>query len=145
MKNKSFGIIAAGLLISFCAHAEIKCPMDKKCEAQNAKAIDSQVEQMTKDLKLTADQQSKIKASLEKMWSEKCAVHQTASDQMQTASQNADSEIRAILSPEQQAQMDKMKKERVACCDKAGAKGHSCPTKKKATACCPMTGDKSKK
>ncbi len=114
-------------------------------ESAKAEMIDTRMKEMTKELGLKADQQAKIKASLEKKWDEKCALHEATAKQMGEISESTDQEIRAILTPKQQKKLDGMTQKGAACCPKAGEKGHTCPMKKEKAACCPMTGGKSKK
>ena len=142
---KSSIVLGIALVTGFLAHAEMKCPIGKECETQMAKVIDAKVEKLTKELQLDADQQAKIKASLEKMWAEKCATHTATSDQLQALSKTTDSEIRSVLSAEQQKKFDTINKESTPCCGMAGKNGHKCPMNEKPAACCPMKGDKSKK
>ena len=136
----------------------------EKCDIKKAAMVDDRVQTLTKELGLSADQQAKVKAAVEKKMTEKCALHEETSKKMESISNTAAQEIRAVLTPEQAAKLDEMKKsgegccagkaekcakcaakDKAACCPKAGEKGHICPMKKGKAACCPLTGGKTKK
>jgi len=145
MKKSLLWAVALGLTIGTGVRAEMKCAMEKgDCEAVKTKMIDSRVKEMSKELGLDADQQAKIKASLEKKWEEKCALQDETSKKMAGIEESTGQEIRAALTPEQQKKLDEMKKNGATCCPMPGEKGHSGSMKKDA-AHCPMTGGKPKK
>ena len=66
----------------------------------------ARVEQMTKDLSLTADQQQKLDAALAQMQTRYAGIHEQSSAQMDQARKQGREEIRAILTPEQAAKFD---------------------------------------
>jgi hypothetical protein len=69
MKKSMLWAVALVLTVGAGVHADMKCAMEKgDCDAAKAKMIDSRVKELTKELGLDADQQAKIKASLEKKW-----------------------------------------------------------------------------
>ncbi len=134
----------------------------EKCDIKKEAMVDERLQHLTKELNLSAEQQAKVKAAIEKKVAAKCALHEETSEKMEAVSDTAAQEIRAALTPEQAAKFDEMKKHggccagkadkcpscaekgKSACCPKAGEKGHTCPMKKDA-AHCPMTGGKPKK
>jgi Spy/CpxP family protein refolding chaperone len=68
----------------------------------------ARVEQLTKDLSLTADEQQKLDAVLTQMSGTYSGIHQQFSGQMDQARKHGRDEIRAILTPEQVAKFDEM-------------------------------------
>lgn len=145
MKKSLLWAAVLVVTVGYGVRAEMKCAMDKKeCDSAKAEMIDTRLKEMTKELGLDADQQAKVKASLEKKWAEKCALKDESMKKMEEISGSADQEIRAALTPEQQTKLDEIAKKGSVCCPKAGKKGHKCPMKK-SDACCPLTGGKSKK
>lgn len=144
MKKSLLLAVAVTALMGMAARAEMKCPMKEgDCEAKKAEMVDHRVKELTKELNLTEEQQAKVKASLEKGMTEKCALNEETQKKMDGIMESTQGEVRAALTPEQQAQLDSMK-EKGKCCAMGGKKGHKCPTKKE-KACCPMSGGKSKK
>jgi Spy/CpxP family protein refolding chaperone len=71
-------------------------------------ARQAKVEQMTKDLSLTADQQQKLDAVLTQMSSTYTGIHQQFTGQMDQARKHGRDEIRAILTPEQVTKFDEL-------------------------------------
>jgi hypothetical protein len=68
----------------------------------------ARVEQMTKDLSLTPDQEQKMDAVLTQMSATYAGIHQQSSAQMDQARKQGRDGIRAILAPEQVAKFDEM-------------------------------------
>jgi hypothetical protein len=68
----------------------------------------ARVEQMTKDLGLSADQQQKLDSVLTQMSSTYAGIHQQSSAQMDQARKQGREGIRAILTPEQVARFDEL-------------------------------------
>jgi Spy/CpxP family protein refolding chaperone len=68
----------------------------------------ARVEQMTKDLGLTADQQQKMDAVLTQMSTTYSGIHQQFAGQMDGARKQGRESIRAILTPEQVAKFDEL-------------------------------------
>jgi Spy/CpxP family protein refolding chaperone len=66
------------------------------------------VEQLTRDLSLTPDQQQKLDATLTQMSATYSGIHQQFAGQMDQARKHGRDEIRAILTPEQVAKFDEM-------------------------------------
>jgi Spy/CpxP family protein refolding chaperone len=66
----------------------------------------ARVEQMTKDLGLTADQQQKLDSALTQMSTTYGGIHQQFGAQMDQARKQGRDSIRAILTPEQVAKFD---------------------------------------
>jgi hypothetical protein len=66
----------------------------------------ARVEQMTKDLGLSADQQQKLDATLTQMSTTYAGIHQQFTGQMDGARKQGRESIRAILTPEQAAKFD---------------------------------------
>jgi hypothetical protein len=68
----------------------------------------AKVEQMTKDLSLTSDQQQKLDSVLTQMSTTYTGIHQQFTGQMDSARKHGRDEIRAILTPEQVTKFDEM-------------------------------------
>jgi hypothetical protein len=68
----------------------------------------AKVEQLTKDLNLTSDQQQKLDAALTQMSATYSGIHQQAGAQMDQARKQGRDSIRAILTPDQVAKFDEM-------------------------------------
>jgi Spy/CpxP family protein refolding chaperone len=68
----------------------------------------AKVEQLTKDLNLTADQQQKLDAELTQMSGRYAGIHQQAGAQMDQARKQGRDGIRAILTPEQVSKFDEL-------------------------------------
>lgn len=126
----------------------------EQCDLKKASMVDDRLQHLTKELDLSADQQTKVKAVLEKKVAAKCALHEETGKKMDAIQESASQEIRAVLTPKQAAKLDELAKKGDGCCagksDKcpkcaAGEKGHTCPMKKEKAAHCPMSGGKSKK
>lgn len=66
------------------------------------------MERMEKKLELTADQQTQLKAIYDKNAAERKALRES----MHRLHESTNNDIRAILTPEQQAKFDKMKERR---------------------------------
>ena len=66
----------------------------------------ARVEQMTKDLSLTPEQQQKLDAALTQMSTTYSGIHQQFGAQMDQARKQGRDSIRAILTPEQVAKFD---------------------------------------
>jgi hypothetical protein len=68
----------------------------------------ARVEQLTKDLGLTADQQQKLDGTLTQMSGTYAGIHQQFGVQMDQARKQGRESIRAILTPDQVAKFDEM-------------------------------------
>ncbi len=68
----------------------------------------ARVEQLTKDLSLTAEQQQKLDSTLTQMSTTYSGIHQQFGVQMDQARKQGRDSIRAILTPEQVAKFDDM-------------------------------------
>jgi len=68
----------------------------------------ARVEQLTKDLSLSAEQQQKLDAALAQMQSKYAGIHEQSSAQMDLARKQGRDEIRAFLTPEQITKFDEM-------------------------------------
>jgi hypothetical protein len=68
----------------------------------------ARVEQLTKDLSLTPDQEQKLDGVLTQMSTTYAGIHQQSSAQMDQARKHGRDEIRAILTPEQVTKFDEM-------------------------------------
>lgn len=68
----------------------------------------AKVEQLTKDLNLTTDQQQKLDATLTQMSTTYSGIHQQFGTQMDQARKQGRDSIRAILTPDQVAKFDEM-------------------------------------
>jgi hypothetical protein len=68
----------------------------------------ARVEQLTKDLNLTTDQQQKLDSTLTQMSTTYSGIHQQFGAQMDQARKQGRESIRAILTPDQVAKFDEM-------------------------------------
>jgi hypothetical protein len=68
----------------------------------------AKVEQLTKDLGLSADQQQKLDSTLTQMSTTYSGIHQQFGVQMDAARKQGRESIRAILTPDQAAKFDEM-------------------------------------
>jgi hypothetical protein len=68
----------------------------------------ARVEQLTKDLNLTVDQQQKLDSALTQMSTTYSGIHQQFGTQMDQARKQGRDSIRAILTPDQVAKFDDM-------------------------------------
>jgi Spy/CpxP family protein refolding chaperone len=68
------------------------------------------LEHMTKSLDLTADQQAKVKPILDQTRPQIVAIHQEAMQKTHAVMDGAMSQIRPLLTPEQQKKFDDLKK-----------------------------------
>ena len=68
----------------------------------------ARVEQLTKDLNLTTDQQQKLDATLTQMSTTYSGIHQQFGAQMDQARKQGRESIRALLTPDQVAKFDEM-------------------------------------
>jgi len=68
----------------------------------------ARVEELTKDLSLTPDQQQKLDATLTQMSTTYAGIHQQFGGQMDQARKHGREEIRAILTPEQATKFDEL-------------------------------------
>ena len=64
---------------------------------------------MTKDLNLTADQQTKVQPILDQAKPQLAAIHQEARQKMKTVMDSTMSQIRPLLTADQQKKLDDMK------------------------------------
>ena len=64
---------------------------------------------ITEKLNLTPDQQTKVQPILDQAKPQIVAIHQEAMQKMKTVMENAGSQIRPLLTPEQQQKFDAMK------------------------------------
>lgn len=67
------------------------------------------LEKLTRTLDLTEAQQAQIKPVIEQAKPQIEAIHREAMEKAKTVMENTHSQIRALLTPEQQAKFDKMK------------------------------------
>ena len=72
----------------------------------------NRLEHLTKALDLTPDQQAKVKAIFEQAKPQLQAARQEAKQKVQAVRENIQSQIRPILTPEQQHKFDALKKAR---------------------------------
>ena len=81
-------------------------------------SVDDQIKHLTKQLNLSADQQTKLKPILEDQRKQMEAVHNDSSlsredrfSKMQALRQSSDADIKGVLNEEQQKNFDKMREE----------------------------------
>ena len=70
-----------------------------------------QLERMTKNLKLTPDQQSKVKAALDERNEKMKEIHKECGEKMKAVHEETDSKISAVLTPDQKTKFDRMREE----------------------------------
>ena len=68
------------------------------------------LEQMTKELNLTADQQTKVQPIIDQAKPQIAAIHQEAMQKMKTVMDSTISQIRPLLTPDQQKKLDDIQK-----------------------------------
>lgn len=117
MKKSLLWAVALSVTIGTGVRSEMKCAMEKgDGDSAQAKVINGRVKEMTKELGLDAEQQAKIKASMEKKWAEKNTLQDETSKKIAELEESTDQEIRAALTPEQLKKVDGMKKKSAVCC-----------------------------
>ncbi|MBK8574819.1 MAG: hypothetical protein IPN90_03745 [Elusimicrobia bacterium] len=117
MKKSLLWAVALSVTIGTGVRSEMKCAMEKgDGDSAQAKVINGRVKEMTKELGLDAEQQAKIKASMEKKWEEKNTLQDETSKKIAELEESTDQEIRAALTPEQLKKVDGMKKKSAVCC-----------------------------
>jgi Spy/CpxP family protein refolding chaperone len=68
------------------------------------------LERMTENLNLTPDQKAKVQPILDQARPQIAAIHQEAMQKMKAVMDNVNSQLRPLLTPEQQQKLDEMKK-----------------------------------
>jgi protein CpxP len=68
------------------------------------------LEHLTKELDLTPDQQAKVSPIVDQAKPQMQAIHQEAMERMRAVMENTTSQIRPLLTPEQQTKFDAIKK-----------------------------------
>ena len=68
------------------------------------------LEHLTKELNLTADQQTKVAPIVDAAKPQIRAIHEETMQKMRTILENAGAQIRPLLTPEQQTKFDALKK-----------------------------------
>lgn len=68
------------------------------------------LEHLTKELDLTPDQQAKVTPIVDQAKPQIQAIHQEAMEKTRAVMENAGAQIRPLLTPQQQAKFDAMKK-----------------------------------
>lgn len=108
MKTKIITLIAAcglvlGGLLTVQAH-------DPAGPGHGGPGRGNPLDHLTKDLNLTPDQQAKVQPILDKAKPQIQAIHQEAMDKMKAVMEGTTSQIRPLLTAEQQQKLDAMKK-----------------------------------
>ncbi len=80
------------------------------------------LERMTKELNLTADQQTKVQPILDQAKPQIAAIHQEAMQKMKTVMDSTMSQIRPLLTADQQKKLDDIQKARQ---DRMNAHNHA--------------------
>jgi Spy/CpxP family protein refolding chaperone len=80
------------------------------------------LERMTKELNLTADQQTKVQPILDQAKPQLAAIHQEARQKMKTVMDSTMSQIRPLLTADQQKKLDDIQKARQ---DRMNAHNHA--------------------
>ena len=72
--------------------------------------MENPLEHLSKDLNLTDDQKAKVQPIIDQAKPQIVAIHKEAMEKMHAVMENAGSQIRPLLTPEQQTKFDAMKK-----------------------------------
>jgi hypothetical protein len=86
----------------------VRRPRPDRSPAAQQHERQAKVEQLTKDLSLTSDQQQKLDSVLTQMSATYAGIHQQFGGQMDQARKQGRDSIRAILTPDQAAKFDEM-------------------------------------
>jgi protein CpxP len=72
--------------------------------------MENPFEHLSKDLNLTDDQKAKVQPIIDQTKPQLAAIHKEAMEKMHTLMESTGAQIRPLLTPEQQAKFDAMKK-----------------------------------
>lgn len=127
-KTMLLGVMVMGIGLGVYAKDAMKCPMGKDMEGLKDQMVETRVAHMKKELGLTAEQETKVKAALETEMEQKGVQMKDAQDKMKALQESTETQLKAILTPEQQAKFDALKKKGDACCGMLGKKGVQIPS-----------------
>lgn len=108
MKRNLFAIAAAGTIA--LGGFAIAQPEDGPARGDGWHRHGSPLEHMTKTLNLTSDQQAKVQPIFDKAKPQIVAIHQEAMQKTKAVMDDTMSQIRPLLTPEQQQKLDNMHK-----------------------------------
>lgn len=91
---------------------EMKAHDPQKMEQKKAERIEKRLDKLTKDLKLTTDQQAAVKAALESQSAKMADVRKEAAEKSKAIHEETDTQINAVLNDEQKAKYAAIKAER---------------------------------
>lgn len=130
-KSLLLGVVVMGIGMGVYAKDTMKCPMGHDMESMKDQMVESRVASLKKELGLSADQESKVKALLESEMEQKGVQMKDAQEKMKALHETTEDQLKEILTLEQQAKLSTLKKKGDACCGMPSKKGASCPMKKK--------------
>jgi protein CpxP len=108
MKRNLFAIAAAGTIA--LGGFAIAQPEDGPANGGGWHRHGNPLEHMTKTLNLTSDQQTKVQPIFDKAKPQIVAIHQEAMQKMKAVMDDTMSQIRPLLTPEQQQKLDNVRK-----------------------------------
>ena len=108
MKRNLFAIAAAGTIA--LGGFAIAQPEDGPANGGRWHRHGNPLEHMTKTLNLTSDQQPKVQPIFDKAKPQIVAIHQEAMQKMKAVMDDTMSQIRPLLTPEQQQKLDNVRK-----------------------------------
>ncbi len=112
MRN-TYSTVALLLLVSqlsYPVHAE---PKRKRLDSQKIEEIkEKHMDKLTRELNLTSDQQSKVKAAFDEQKPKIEALHKEMAEKRKALMEETDGKIEAVLTPEQKTKYEKIKAER---------------------------------
>jgi Spy/CpxP family protein refolding chaperone len=121
MKVHKFGIIAVAVLGGYLACASVSSAQDTNTTRRAGRRgpmVEQRIERMTKELDLTSDQQTKVKALLEKQTKERREIFSDNSlpreerrDKMRALMQEENKELKSILTSEQFEKWKKLREQ----------------------------------
>lgn len=130
-KSLLLGVVLMGIGIGAYAKDTMKCPMGRDMGSMKDQMVESRVASLKKELGLSAEQETKVKAALETEMEQKSVQMKEAQEKMKALHETTDAQLKAILTPEQQTKLDALKKKGDACCGMPAQKGVQCPMKGK--------------
>ena len=107
MKRNLVAVVAAGA-IALCGFIIAQAQADPGSACAHGHAFG--LHELTDKLNLTADQQTKVQPILDATKPQIAAIHQEAMQKMKTVIQGAVSQIRPILTADQQTKLDAIQK-----------------------------------
>ena len=106
---------AVGLALASLVYLQAKEPKEPgahgpKHEGPHHHMMGNPLEHLSKDLNLTDDQKTKVQPIIDQVKPQMKAIHEEAMQKMHALMESAGTQIRPLLTPEQQVKFDAMKK-----------------------------------